>query len=311
MVVPSRNPAGDGAAATLARATPAAPKRIAPPEARRTSSRRTSRADTAAGIVANPGRTRRVWRLARRVRRSGRAAARSTQATESAKAAPAGAPIATAGLPSPGQRRGDRCGRPERCHAENTAEAGPHESHASQRSADLPHAPRTSGDTALRDDGAAREGGDRGQGEGGAQLAGPRPSPPASASANASSDGPTTITAPTAGTRQCAITTLAARTGAAAIWPPSAERSGSETATPVPATTAASIGPATTASATPSPLAPASSSASACPTRQNADRRDENPRNEDECRQRRRRDDAEQTPEVAAGNRLRERRAHP
>ncbi len=41
------------------------------------------------------------------------------------------------------------------------------------------------------------------------------------------------------------------------------------------------------------------------------ERRDENPRNEDECRQRRRRDDAEQTPEVAAGNRLRERRAHP
>src|SRR4029077_9311180 len=81
--------------------------------------------------------------------------------------------------------------------------------------------------------------------------------------------GPTTITAPTAGTRQCAITTLAARTGAAAIGPPSAERSGSETATPAPATTAASIGPATTASATPSPLAPASSSASACPTRQN------------------------------------------
>ena len=194
-------------------------------------------------------------------------------------AAPAGAPIASAGLPVPGQRRGDGCSRPERCHAEDEAEAGPRREPPIATTADAPHAPRAAAmpPSAMTAPPARAATGARARA---AALAGPPPSPPASASANAISDGPTTITAPTAGTRQWAITTLAARTGAAAIWPPSAERSGSETARPLPATTAASIGPATTASATPPPLAPASSSASACPTRQNPNGASEDPHSE-------------------------------
>ena len=107
------------------------------------------------------------------------------------------------------------------------------------------------------------------------------------------------------------MTTLAARTGAAAIWPPSAERSGSETASAAPGDRGREHRPGDDRLGDATPTRPRELRRECVPDAPEPERREQDCHGDGERRQRSSRQDAHETPDVAAGDRLTERRAHP